>query len=264
MSDTDIDSQAASSALVKSIIEDLFSYNAIKRKRILDYYFFQNATLSSPIMSTEGVLNIQYVYTVWQTMNRVEPKINNIVFDGQIAVVQLTQTISPCVFPSFIQFQIPAITTLYFKETDQESGLLKIYKQEDSWTLEGLLQSVPLVSFWYNHVVRLMVGKIVTATGDILDAAIDQAQKIILQAQEIQRIGRDMAIDSMEKLDEYKAEMHANYLQGVQNWRESYIMTSSHHDDTSVITEKENPLHHHSASPTPLITKKEYEKAVFH
>jgi hypothetical protein len=53
------------------------------------------------------------------------------------AVIHLTQNISPCIFPSFIQLQVPAITTLHFKETDQDSGLLKIYRQEDSWTLEG-------------------------------------------------------------------------------------------------------------------------------
>ncbi|KAI9473724.1 MAG: hypothetical protein EXX96DRAFT_315529 [Benjaminiella poitrasii] len=217
-------------------------------------------------MSTEGVLNIQYVYTVWQTMNRVEPKINNIVFDGQTAVVQLTQTISPCIFPSFIQLKVPAITTLYFKETDKESGLLKIYRQEDSWTLEGLLQSVPLVSFWYNHVVRLMMGKLVTTTGDILDAAIDQAQKLVMQAQELQRMGRDMAIDSMEKLDEYKSEMHVNYLQGVKNWRESYMIIPNHQHHAAVITDEEDErlLERQSALPTPLITKKESEKNVFH
>lgn len=33
---------------------------------------------------------------------------------------------------------VPAITTLYFRETEPNSGLLKIYKQEDSLTLEGL------------------------------------------------------------------------------------------------------------------------------
>lgn len=41
------------------IVEDLFSYNTVKRKRILEYYFFEQASLSSPIMSTEGVMNIQ-------------------------------------------------------------------------------------------------------------------------------------------------------------------------------------------------------------
>lgn len=49
----------------------------------------------------------------------------------------MTQNISPSVLPSFIQIQVPAITTLHFKETDPDSGLLKIYRQDDSWTLEG-------------------------------------------------------------------------------------------------------------------------------
>lgn len=78
MSDTGSDAQISPSVLIKSeyliyyqrflgvkkkvlvdIVEDLFSYNTIKRRRILEYYFFENATLSSPVMSTDGVLNIQ-------------------------------------------------------------------------------------------------------------------------------------------------------------------------------------------------------------
>ncbi|KAI7892420.1 uncharacterized protein EV154DRAFT_505085 [Mucor mucedo] len=172
-------------------------------------------------MSTDGVLNIQYVYTVWQAMNRTEPTINNIVFDGHTAVIHLTQHISPCIFPSFISLQVPAITTLHFKETDPDSGLLKIYSQEDSWTLEGLLQSVPLISFWYDHVLRLIMGKLVTTTGDLLDAALQQAEKMTQRGQDIQRIGRDMAIENMEKLDVYKSDLHENYLKGIRNWRES-------------------------------------------
>jgi hypothetical protein len=53
------------------------------------------------------------------------------------AVVHLTHNLSPTVLPSFLKLQVPAITTFYFSETELESGLLKIYKQEDSWTLEG-------------------------------------------------------------------------------------------------------------------------------
>jgi hypothetical protein len=34
--------------------------------------------------------------------------------------------------------KVPAMITLHFKETEADSGLLKIYKEEDSWTLEGL------------------------------------------------------------------------------------------------------------------------------
>jgi hypothetical protein len=52
----------------------------------------------------------------------------------------LIHNLSPTLLPSFIKLQIPAITTLHFRETECDSGLLKIYKQEDSWTLEGIIQ----------------------------------------------------------------------------------------------------------------------------
>lgn len=44
---------------VIDIIEDLFSYSTVRWRRILEYYYFEDATLSSPIMSTEGIDNIQ-------------------------------------------------------------------------------------------------------------------------------------------------------------------------------------------------------------
>ena len=55
----------------------------------------------------------------------------------QTAVVRLTHHLSPCILPSFLKLRIPVVTTLHFRETEPESGLLKIYHQEDSWTLEG-------------------------------------------------------------------------------------------------------------------------------
>lgn len=54
------------------------------------------------------------------------------------AVVHLVQNVSPCVLPSFLRLRIPVVTTLHFRETEPDSGLLKIYRQEDSWTLEGI------------------------------------------------------------------------------------------------------------------------------
>lgn len=46
-------------AAVIDIIEDLFSYSTVRWRRILEYYYFEDATLTSPIMSTEGIDNIQ-------------------------------------------------------------------------------------------------------------------------------------------------------------------------------------------------------------
>ncbi|KAG0176902.1 hypothetical protein DFQ28_003388 [Apophysomyces sp. BC1034] len=139
------------------------------------------------------------------------------------AVVHLIQNLSPTIFPAFVKLQVPSITTLHFRETEQDSGLLKIYRQEDSWTLEGILQSVPLISFWYNHVLRVVMGKLVTTTGDLLDAALQHAQKMSMRGREIQRMGRDLATANMEKLDEYRANLHENYLEGVRGWRETYV-----------------------------------------
>lgn len=67
------------------------------------------------------------------------------------------------------------------------------------------------------------MGKLVTATGDLLDAAFQHAQKMSMRGREIQRLGRDLAIENMEKLDEYRANLHENYLEGVRGWRETYI-----------------------------------------
>ncbi|KAF7725145.1 hypothetical protein EC973_000397 [Apophysomyces ossiformis] len=178
------------------------------------------ALINNPANSLDLTLS---VYTVWQALNRQEPTITNIVFDGRTAVVHLVHNLSPCIFPKFVRLQVPAITTLHFQETEQDSGLLKIYKQEDSWTVEGVIQSVPLVSFWYNHVLRVMMGKILTTTGDLLDAALTHAQKMSLRGREIQRVGRDMAVENMEKLEEYRASLHENYLEGMRGWRECYV-----------------------------------------
>jgi hypothetical protein len=41
------------------IVKDLLSYDTVRQKRVFEYYFFRDASLSSPLMSTEGVANIQ-------------------------------------------------------------------------------------------------------------------------------------------------------------------------------------------------------------
>ncbi len=165
--------------------------------------------------------------------------LNHSFFFSHTAVIHLTHNLSPTILPSFINLQVPAITTLHFRETECDSGLLKIFKQEDSWTLEGklvkiwfitithqislgLLQSVPLISFWYNHVLRVVMGKLMTTTGDILDSAVNHAQKMSMQSREIQQIGHELAIENLEKLDEYRSDLKINYLQGIESWKECY------------------------------------------
>jgi hypothetical protein len=40
-------------------------------------------------------------------------------------------------------------------------------KWKDSWTLEGLIQSVPLIDWWYEKIVRV-VGRLITGTGSLI------------------------------------------------------------------------------------------------
>lgn len=84
----------------------------------------------------------------------------------------------------------------------------------------GLIQSVPLISFWYNHILRVIMGKLVTATGDLLDAALRHAHEMSMRGREIQRRSRDLAIENMEKLEEYRASLQENYLEGIRGWQE--------------------------------------------
>lgn len=73
---------------------------------------------------------------VWKTLNKEAPKINNICFNGKTCVVFLTQTLCPRMFP-WIQISLPVTVVLEFKETDKDSGLLKIETHEEHWTIEG-------------------------------------------------------------------------------------------------------------------------------
>ncbi|KAJ8661067.1 hypothetical protein O0I10_003290 [Lichtheimia ornata] len=169
MSDSDSDtasqhdSHASPAVLIKNIVKDLFSYDTVRRRRILEFYFVKDAILTTPLIAAHGVDAISNIGSIWQNINRSEPTITNIVFDGRTAVVHYIQNISPAVLPSRYTLRVPAITTLHFKEQD---GLIKIYRQDDSWTMEGLMQSIPGANFWYNRILRVAMGKMASMIGD--------------------------------------------------------------------------------------------------
>ncbi|GBC05026.1 hypothetical protein RclHR1_00060039 [Rhizophagus clarus] len=139
---------------------------------VLDTFFTEDATLSHPLLNVYGTHNIRKVFRVWATFNKHEPEIqtaDDIVFDGITAVINIKQHICPRVLP-FLHFVVPTITTLRFRE--ESDGLYYIYRMEDNWTLEGLIQSVPLVNWCYEIIIRkLVVGKLVTGTGSLIDRA---------------------------------------------------------------------------------------------
>lgn len=85
-------------------------------------------------------------------------------------------------------------------------------KQSNNWTIEGLLQSIPIISFCYTRMIRLITSQVILSTGDILDAAYTQADKMTAQGLEIQRMGTSMAMTNMDRLTMYRLELQHRYM----------------------------------------------------
>lgn len=83
-----------------------------------------------------NILYTTSVLLVWKTLNKEQPQINNICFNGKTCVVFLTQILCPRMFP-WIKIALPVTVVLEFKETDKDSGLLKIDTHSEHWTIEG-------------------------------------------------------------------------------------------------------------------------------
>lgn len=60
------------------------------------------------------------------------------------------------------------------------------------------------------------MGLLMTTLGDLLDSALGHAQKMSARSREIQRQSRDLALE----LDEYRANLHENYLDRIRSWRQ--------------------------------------------
>ncbi|KAI9307631.1 hypothetical protein BJ944DRAFT_261621 [Cunninghamella echinulata] len=159
---------------------------------MLDGYYFHDAFFISPIISIQGNYNIKNVFLLWKALNKQEPTIDNVCFDGETCVIYLTQHLKPRIFP-WISINIPVIVTLYFRETDLDSGLWKIYLHEETWTIEGMIQSVPLLGYWYNNIVKHLSGKLMVYSGKMLHSANETALILNTRNQEIEYETRKLA-----------------------------------------------------------------------
>ena len=139
---------------------------------------------------------------VWKALNKIPPEITKICFDGKTCIAFLTQTLCPRMFP-WVQISFPVTVVLEFKETDLDSGLLKIMMHEEHWTIDGkdvliifmiltllinqgLLKATPIISFWYDHILRPMVGRLLSVTGEAVYTATETAALLVKRNKEIE------------------------------------------------------------------------------
>lgn len=65
------------------------------------------------------------------------------------------------------------------------------------------MKAIPFVSFWYDHVVRTMIGKILSATGEAVYTATETASLLVLRSKEIEEARRKLETSSTAYNDKY-------------------------------------------------------------
>ncbi|KAG0370762.1 hypothetical protein BGZ54_004263 [Gamsiella multidivaricata] len=183
----------------------LTSYDEEMHKEILEDFFTDDAKYVHPALTVEGRYNIRKVFRVWTSLNKDEPEVTNIVFDGHTAIISLVQNLRPRVFP-LLHLQVPATTTLHFRDTPH--GLM-IYSHQDSWTLEGIVQSMPLLGWWYDHVVRNVLGSVLTSAGGFLHTANQTSGYLQFRAEEVQKLSTEIIEKSSAEIQQRSKEMTA-------------------------------------------------------
>ncbi|KAF8924220.1 hypothetical protein EDD21DRAFT_393226 [Dissophora ornata] len=183
----------------------LTSYDEEMHKEILEDFFTDDAKYVHPALTVEGRYNIRKVFRVWTSLNKDEPEVTNIVFDGHTAIISLVQNLRPRVFP-LLHLQVPATTTLHFRDTPE--GLM-IYSHQDSWTLEGIVQSMPLLGWWYDHVVRNVLGSVLTSAGGFLHTANQTTGYLQFRAEEVQKMSTEIIEKSGAEIQQRSKEMTA-------------------------------------------------------
>ncbi|KAG0257685.1 hypothetical protein BG011_003846 [Mortierella polycephala] len=183
----------------------LTSYDEEMHKEILEDIFTDDARYIHPALTVEGRYNIRKVFRVWTSLNKDEPEVTNIVFDGHTAIISLVQNLRPRVFP-MLHLQVPATTTLLFRDTP--TGPM-IYSHQDSWTLEGIVQSMPLLGWWYDHVVRNVLGTVLTSAGGFLHTANQTTGYLQFRAEEVQKMSTEIIEKSSAEIQQRSKEMTA-------------------------------------------------------
>jgi hypothetical protein len=196
-----------SEEILPDLIDNLLSYEEEKYKDVLTTYFTEDAVLTHPILNVEGRDNIRKVFRVWTSLNKQPPKPTHLVFNGYTAVVNVEQHLRPRIIP-FLHFSVPSVTVLKFREGDD--GLAYIYKQEDNWTLEGLIRSVPLINWWYDNVVCEMVGSMAINMGSFLASANKGHYHLAIAANDVQQQGGDAMKQGQHRAIKYGTDLVNN------------------------------------------------------
>ncbi|KAI8388088.1 uncharacterized protein BYT42DRAFT_491190, partial [Radiomyces spectabilis] len=126
------------------------------------------------------------------------PIVDKVCYSGDTCVVFLTQLLCPRLFP-LVELRLPVIVTLSFRETDIDSGLVKIFRHHESWTIDDMIHSVPLISYWYDHIVRFMMGKLLVSAGHVIHVTTETIDLLSTRSREIEEARIQLALLNASK-----------------------------------------------------------------
>ncbi|KAG0005998.1 hypothetical protein BGZ79_010646 [Entomortierella chlamydospora] len=84
-----------------------------------------------------------------------------------------------------------------------------VFDHQDSWTLEGIVQSMPLLGWWYDHVARNILGTVMTSAGGFLHTANQTTGYLQFRAEEVQKMSTEIIEKSSAEIQLRSKEMTA-------------------------------------------------------
>ncbi|KAF9383575.1 hypothetical protein CPC16_008870 [Podila verticillata] len=155
--------------------------------------------------------NMEFIWWIANRLTSYDEEMHKEILDdfftadatGHTAIISLVQNMRPRLFP-LIHLQIPATTTLLFQ--DSAIGPM-IYSQQDSWTLEGIVQSMPLLGWWYDNVVRNLLGAVFTSAGGFLHTANQTTGYLQFRAEEVQKLSTEIIEKSSAEIQQRSRDM---------------------------------------------------------
>ncbi|CAI2176884.1 6465_t:CDS:2 [Funneliformis geosporum] len=225
--------------IITEIIPGILSYDEEEYKSVLESFFTVDAVLTHPILNVQGRHNIRKVFQVWTLLNKKPPKVTNtehFVCNENTAVINVTQYLCPRIFP-FLHFAVPSVTILRFRE--EKDGFYYIYKQEDNWTLEGLINSVPLINWWYENVVRVYVGHMVMNVGSFLATANQATSRLTIAANDIRQHSGEAMTQGQDRAYKYGHDLANNVSSVISKTKKSIGIKGSENQQHYYMTNGE-------------------------
>ncbi|RKP06274.1 hypothetical protein THASP1DRAFT_31910 [Thamnocephalis sphaerospora] len=207
---------------LKSTFQSLGGDDAKRIAEAVHHAYTEDAVLEHPLMVCKGLENIIKADRTWTSIFHDESSIEEVLVDGNGAVVKMRHHIRPRLLP-MVQIPMCIVSELELRETTH--GCFRIARQVDHVAMSETVAEWPVVGYLLNSYLRPAAFYGWATLGRVIDSGNHVASNLSKQAVE-QRARRSSAL-----------------LQGIAA---PYIDWAKHH-----IGLAQNDMAHQEENPTP-------------